>query len=107
MKTLFTSGESALQQIGVVIGLIDKYWIGDLIQNNLDIKDFLGILDGFEEFPILTLAKRISEEQFKEYILPEILKPISNTNLLINVLNWITNNHVSASNKSVRIFNLM
>ena len=105
LKTLFTSGEAALQQIGVVIGLVDNYWIGDLIQDNLDIRDFLGILDGFEEFPILTLAKKISEEQFKEYILPEILKPISNTNLLINVLNWITNNQVSASNKSVGIFN--
>lgn len=105
LKTLFTSGEAALQQIGVVIGLVDNYWIGDLVQDNLDIRDFLGILDGFEEFPILTLAKKTSEEQFKEYILPEILKPISNTNLLKNVLNWITNNHVSVSNKSVRIFN--
>ncbi|ELS34123.1 MULTISPECIES: hypothetical protein [Pseudanabaena] len=105
LKTLFTSGEAALQQIGVVIGLVDNYWIGDLIQDNLDIRDFRGILDGFEEFPILTLTNRMSEEQFKEYFLPEILKPISNTNVLTNVLNWITNNHASASNRSVRIFN--
>jgi len=105
LKTLFTSGEAALQQIGVVIGLVDNYWIGDFIQDNLDIRDFRGILDGFEEFPILTLTNRMSEEQFKEYFLPEILKPISNTNVLTNVLNWITNNHTSASNRSVRIFN--
>ena len=105
LKDLFTSGEAALQQIGVVISLVDNYWIGDLVQDDLDVRDFLRIFDGFDKFPILTLAKKISEDQFREHILSQILKPISNTNLLKDVLNWITDKYASASNQSVRFFN--
>ena len=105
LKTLFTSGEAALRQIGAVIGLTSNYLIGDLIQDDLDIREFLRIFDGFDKFPILTLAKKISDDQFREHILRQILKPISNTNLLKDVLNWITDKYVSASNQSVRFFN--
>lgn len=105
LKDLFTSGEAALQQIGVVISLVDNYWIGDLVQDDLDVRYFLRIFDGFDKFPILTLAKKISEDQFREHILSQILKPISDFNLLKDVLNWIADNHVSDSNQSIKLFN--
>ena len=105
LKTLFTSGDAALRQIGAVIGLTSSYWIGDLIQDDLDIRDFLRIFDGFDKFPILTLANRISKNQFTDHILSQILKPISNVSLLKDILNWIADNHVSDSNQSIKLFN--
>ncbi|MCA6573317.1 MAG: hypothetical protein IM535_12390 [Pseudanabaena sp. M38BS1SP1A06MG] len=105
LSNLLISDEGALAEIGIVVGLISKYWIGDLIGDDLDVREFLRAFDGFDKFPVLTLANRMSEDYFRQYLLNQVLQPISDANLFKDVLNWITDKYVSASNQSVELFN--
>jgi len=104
LRTLFTNGDAALEQIRAAFGLTDKYNIGNLEQECFDVHQFLDVLQDFSGFPVIFVASKLSREKFRNYILSEILKPISDS-LIKEVLLWIVDKYPNPSEQVINLYN--
>ncbi|NJO64336.1 MAG: hypothetical protein HC836_41070 [Richelia sp. RM2_1_2] len=105
LQYLFCTNKDAIREVGNVLNQLPNYHIGDFDIDSFPINEFIQVFKGFTELPALALREKISEGDFQEFILPNILKPINNHDKLIKILQWIHENYQKPSEVTIKVYN--
>ncbi|MBD2510109.1 DUF3883 domain-containing protein [Nostoc muscorum FACHB-395] len=107
---LLINGKDALKVVSEIISQFPQYYLGDFTKNEFLLETALEIFRGIPShiLPVWNLVNKIvklrGKEFFQKYILPDILQPIPETQL-INLLGWLSEIFPSTDTKSIELYN--
>lgn len=98
--------DDVLKKIGDILKSLSDYWIGDFTHINFPLSKFYEVFPNInsEDVPVWALAKQLTEDEFKEFILTAILKPISHRKL-ITIFNCISQHYPHPRESVVKVYN--
>jgi len=105
LQILFATNHDALEAIGNAVNQLPNYYIGDFDIKSFPLNEFIQVLKSFTELPAIALKEKISEQDFQQYILPNVLKPLVNYEKLIKILQWIAETHTKVSENNILVYN--
>lgn len=107
---LFIHGKDALKVVSEIISQFPQYYLGEFTKDEFPLETALEIFSGIPShiLPVWDLINQIvrlrGKELFQKHILPDILQPIPETQL-INLLGWLSENFPSTDTKSIELYN--